>query len=380
MVKYECPSCQIKKSDIFIKSLGNLVEPFLITNERKAFSRKFTFNERMLNLQTSRPENKKFIMIRCLKLDSKGYSLNWPYNASISVDREDIMKLELKGLYSKTRADYPIYYYFEENDLEDNYHYMNKKFARSHKELKETNEICVFNNWVPGMNDNFYYAVSIEIVEIIRNISDVVRFTKVEDDYVKLKNKFFSAEMEESVSISLLDCYTEKPIEMPARGDNCLHLAAFDLETYLIQNRAKKRYTCPICSKKITGVYVDKLVLDYIKKHKDKKEMLITKDMKVGELNGSALVTKSKEVIDLTDDLSDNEDTDMSSKKSPVRRTPENRSFLVTFEDNLSKKNQLNKKRKRDTHLEFDMFIRRSSLMFFNDFKQLSKSNLLGNN
>jgi hypothetical protein len=345
MTKYECPPCQLKKSDVFIKHLANLAEPFLITTEQRAFSRKFVFNyERFMEIAPSKKENKRFIMIRCLKLDSKGYTIAWPYNATLSVNREDVMRVELKHLYGKTRTDYPFIYYFNDTDLEDNYHSLNFKFARNYKGLKNTNELSLLNQLMVNQDDKFHYVVSIELVEVVKSVADVIKTTKYETNLEKLREKFFSNEIEESFTISLLDCFTDKPIQYPARGVGCPHPAVFDLESYLKQNRIKKRYTCPICNNKIPDLYLDGFIDKTIKENQDRTEICVTRDMKIREKGfiqpKTEVKSKKREVIDLSmDDNSDNvtEDTDLSNQKAKPSKTRLNSIIQVTSQKVIEK-------------------------------------------
>lgn len=48
-------------------------------------------------------------------------------------------------------------------------------------------------------------------------------------------------------------------IETPVRGKNCKHVQCFDLETYLLMNKAQPNWECPVCSKK---TLTDDLIVD----------------------------------------------------------------------------------------------------------------------
>ena len=50
-----------------------------------------------------------------------------------------------------------------------------------------------------------------------------------------------------------------------------MHLPVFDLETFLIMNRRNKKFECPFCKRIANRLYIDGMILNYIKEE-DKKD------------------------------------------------------------------------------------------------------------
>ena len=52
------------------------------------------------------------------------------------------------------------------------------------------------------------------------------------------------------ISLNTLCPFTMIPINEAARGEHCLHLQCFDLNTFISANAKHKRWQCPICNRR----------------------------------------------------------------------------------------------------------------------------------
>ena len=52
------------------------------------------------------------------------------------------------------------------------------------------------------------------------------------------------------ISLNTLCPFTMIPIDEAARGEHCLHLQCFDLNTFIHMNAKHKRWQCPICNRR----------------------------------------------------------------------------------------------------------------------------------
>jgi hypothetical protein len=66
-----------------------------------------------------------------------------------------------------------------------------------------------------------------------------------------------------SISVHLKDPTTLEPMCLPARGEACAHTRSFDLFTYLRDNLASNKWSCPVCKARVlpASLFVDTLQL-----------------------------------------------------------------------------------------------------------------------
>lgn len=297
--RYQCPSCQLKESDPYIKVVQTLMQPLLIKNEGVDMKVQMSFqispevSKAVMNIKVN--TNQVYIMIRCLRLDNEGYEHHWPFNCSVSLNGVNLKSFTLPKYppRSRSRMDYPIVFYNKIDDisLNNNYHNLNKdhmfpmaktiNFSPTAKNILETKSEFKKND-----NDKYSYCISVDLVEVIRDTEEVISKIPVITDLSHLrtlfKNEENSSENERLVfseKVSLLDCYTRsQKIKLPARSINCSHMAVFDLKYYLMINRKNKSYDCPLCRKKATRLYVDGHVKKVIDDNKDLEEVMLNPD------------------------------------------------------------------------------------------------------
>ena len=68
------------------------------------------------------------------------------------------------------------------------------------------------------------------------------------------------------IKVALSDPITTKQIRIPVRGDNCKHLTAFCLETYLknLKSTDFKKMECPQCKKLILDFKIDFYLIEIL--------------------------------------------------------------------------------------------------------------------
>ena len=316
MQNYQCPTCQLSESDFFIKPLFNILQPTLIKNEKSdaKFSQTFQVELEFLKILEKvyliSPQNMKYVMIRCLRLEEEGYEHHWPFNCVINVNGTTLKTLNLPKYppRSKSRVDYPITFYFKPEDINQtqNYHNLHKEyffFLSRHLNLVplKKNVIDLKIDYRKNDNDKYSYVISIDLVEVIKDKEEVINSIPVVSDIKVLKsilnpnlnqivnpNSKQIDNMEEITSsekVNLIDCYTNShKIRIPVRSINCSHLKIFDLAFFLQINRKNKSYECPICKKKATRLYVDGFIAKYLKDFPNVSEVVLSQNYEISNV------------------------------------------------------------------------------------------------
>jgi len=303
MRNYQCPSCQLKESDFFIKPIYNILQPTLIKNEKieVVFKREFQVNSdfgkftQNLLINNTQKKNFNYVMIRCLRLDREGYEHHWPYNCSIYLNNNQLKSLLLpkNPPRSRSRVDYPLTFYFKVEDIANNYHSLNNNYSFLLNKLmclqpfkKNTLEIKI--DFPNNDNDVYSYVLSIDLVELLKDKEDVIKNISVVND-VKTLMSYVNVNINEAedfqmnVKINLIDSYTNsKRIKIPARSFNCKHLSVFDLGFFLDINRKNKSYQCPVCKTKATRVYIDGFFVKYLKDNPNSSEVVMSPNYQIG--------------------------------------------------------------------------------------------------
>lgn len=289
MEKYICPYCQMKYFDPCIKVIENLLSPSLIQYQPlKTNKVEYSLNMDIDKLKASKEFNlyTSFIIIHCLQVNEEGFTYKWPLNSIIKVNNKVLQEIP-EDATKKHLELQPVVFTFcaniEKKANEFGYKYFpyNQPIHRVNEnlvKLKETQiEISILErtkNLSP-----MDYIVSVDFVKVmdgsevansihlLRNKSKIQTMVKKNDDML------FDTSKEE---VSLLDIYTgEKRIELPCRGLGCHHLSVFDLTSFVVLNRKKRKYKCPICGKNTRLIYVDWFILNLIKLHPMDTKLLI---------------------------------------------------------------------------------------------------------
>ena len=295
MRNYLCPTCQIIKGGLFYNIIYTLLEPALFEIEsNKENHGTYSFipdTDIYPKINKIVKDDPEFIIIRCLRFDKNGFSFHWPKMAKIYLNNKLILDFTQKGSKKKDR----MIALMSKKDFEseDN---MNNKILLYDANIviiddyiydKRPNRIEIEVNYCQEDNvEHTNFAISIDCCEILREPSEIMKKVPTYKEKSKLKELLTKNEDENNVlstkeKINLLDLYTESErIKLPARGINCCHLNVFDLETFLLLNRKTNKYQCPYCKRYANNLYIDGIILDFIKNKNnfDVDEILIDKD------------------------------------------------------------------------------------------------------
>ena len=288
MTKYLCPECQIKTSDIFVIILNQMLSPSLFrSNNLKKILQTFSFIpdlEYFNSIPKHNSNDDSFIIIRSLRFDQEGFSFHWPRNAQVFLNGLPI--LNLVGAGPKSKLDKPIVFAFSETIDNKKNDIHNFPYDLPLLNIKDYIKDCRNNRLEilidPGKKeiDKNVYAIAVDYCEVIKDVEDVIKTIEVIEDKNKLKDfltkngGYLSKEI-----ISLIDVFTEtEKVHLPSRGFDCCHLGIFDLKTFLIMNRKTKKYECPLCKKIANKLYIDGIILNYLKAEEYKKKTKLLLD------------------------------------------------------------------------------------------------------
>jgi hypothetical protein len=327
MLNYECPSCQLIKADPFMKILANILSPTLIpySNNNSSISNNFvipsivvsewTLNSIISGGQIASEANPKFILVRCLRLDSTGYEHHWPMNSSIKINDNKFTRsfYSPKDVITATqRKDHPLCFLIKDIDEVENIHNFNQKFIFKAKDVfdfQKPNKIEIYNDVRENYKDIYSYVISIDYIEICQDVSSVIKSIPIITDINRLKGILQAANSQQQLDvnyedISLIDIYAggnnEKRIALPARSLLCQHLSVFDLRTYL-HLRRNKNYSCPFCKRKAVNLYVDGFLKKLIDEKQDLTYLSISKDYRVQPVSSWKIPSSIREKFPQTD-------------------------------------------------------------------------------
>jgi len=114
------------------------------------------------------------------------------------------------------------------------------------------------------------YYMEVNIVESI-DVEDMVKLVqhnnilcsmslKTKEKTVEMLNVSDSDVVEPlSYNFSLLCPISKLKMKLPSRSINCRHIQCFDLRTFILLNKIKSNWTCPICK---TSILMEELVVD----------------------------------------------------------------------------------------------------------------------
>ncbi len=316
---YECHECQFIKMDYFFTNPRSLMKKIFVKNDSKEiFSNGFEFNlqninlKKEYNLNKSKNKNSILIVFRSLRFDSRGFEHHWPFNFFVSFNSDKCKKehILIGAPRAKTRVDFPLFFYFDKNDAE--------KIRKNHFVPQDNlfNFLDVFNDksnilnikidFSANLKDKFSYYFSLDVVDYIENISEVINLLpnydsesvilkkvlmkeaeKEEEDLSNNMNNINKVKSKSNKSlnydiifsrekISFLDVYTStKRIEFPGRSSNCRHFSVFDIKNYFIYSRKKQYSECPICKVKCVDLYLDKVIEKVMQQNIDKTEVWV---------------------------------------------------------------------------------------------------------
>ena len=216
-------------------------------------------------------------MLRCLRLDSKGYENHFPMNCQVNINNKllEIFDWPKNPPRAKSRIDEPFVFTMANTNTKSVAHFKkNRIFDIEKFFVGKKNEIRISNDYFKNDNDKFNYAISLDMVEF-NDVEAVVLDITTLNNLKEMQNLYDQSQCEMFVNtkISLMDIYTRsKKIEIPARSINCNHfkvnihfIKVFDLKAFLNINKSLKTYNCPVCNKKAVNLYIDGFLQDWMK-------------------------------------------------------------------------------------------------------------------
>ena len=391
MPNFLCPKCQIVKGCLFYNILYTLLEPALFELEPRknnhgcyAFIPDLKLYPKIGKINRANPV---FILIRCLKFDKRGFSYHWPRLSKIYLNEKLIIDFTLKGSKKQDRmiclvSEDILRSYESESDniswdsssgINDNYQNFRSKNLIYDANIvviedyiydKRPNRLEINVNYILEENlESTNFAVSIDCCEIIRDPEEIIKKVPVYREKRRLKELLTKNEDENTVNngslstllekINLMDLYTEtEKIKLPSRGINCCHLNVFDLRTFLLLNRKTNRYQCPYCKRYSINLYIDGIILDFLrnKKNYDVEEILIDK-----EHNILSYIHKNTNLL-VNDE-----------KKGKLYNINKSKNS-----NDISKKELFDKNKKFEVHLNPQENINNSNRSFFSNNKNIN--------
>jgi hypothetical protein len=281
MAFYECPSCQIRKSDPFLISHGYLISPTFFQAKDIKRGIEFTINEECVKFLNQDDGISRVLMIRCIRQTPPFYEIHFPKNVTILINKKPIKKFitPLNILLSKERRDQPIVLYTNQSVKTNNFHNFKELYHMINLELKVKNSFEIINENLEK-NDNTLFVWCIEKIEIIKNVDELIKTIPLTPDFTKMcLNGIIKDKLIQKIKIPLIDPYNKERIQIPVRSFNCLHFNVFDLKTFLALRR-NKLYNCPYCNKKAINLYVDQKLKTLL----DTNKMITQCDILNGEI------------------------------------------------------------------------------------------------
>lgn len=291
MKTYICPQCQFHKLDFHLKSVSQILAPSIITPiPKKNTTHKFTFS---MNFQDFPSKTGRFfylLIVRCLKLTDKGYSVEWPINALIKINKSQIKVNNV--------ANCPLYFSIIEH-LNDKlkthypYHLIKDCFTDEGNDKPNNTLILYINNKDNSHNEpnQNSYVITIEYVSVdlsIKKIKESIPKLNNQSDICIMLSKGNSMLSNETVELMDMFYTMTGYIGIPARGIDCAHFTCFDLDKFLHLAKTSKspvKYHCPICKQPCNMLYIDEVMMELIKKGKEmnKKKVVLDNNMNVIE-------------------------------------------------------------------------------------------------
>lgn len=235
--KFICISCQLKLLNPSDEVLQFLIAPFVLT-ENKEKSRQFTYSN-PLKTEISDLRTGVEVQLRCIKVQSPGFSISWPKGGSLIVNKKII-----KEFKSGKRKDFSI-------DISILLHV-------------GTNEIGFIKKQDP--DDYCLALVKVKKHPTEELFQRFLKNPKPAEKFLKIVQKNFLPENEVKPSLIKVEVkcpYSLQTIKTPARGKKCEHINCFDLFNFIeFQKFENYVWKCPVCKGPAYDVYVDGYLLE----------------------------------------------------------------------------------------------------------------------
>lgn len=277
MSKYLCPNCQFKHSDIFTKNLHPLILKSKIvtskTNDTKASFSFFITNEQLQTFSKDNKSNNHFISIQCLLLNKDGFTLEWPLNSTLSINKKKVLNIPKKKYFSQYEKKSIILSWNEDHKevaFDYNYYPYDQNIIQVKEYLFDNINNILEIEINKRDNEELIYCITADVIEVF-NFDEAIKEIRVVNDkklmseHYKLLNSIDIQTQMTKEKMTLIDLYTKnKRISFAGRGLLCKHLKVFDIKSFINANRKNRTYNCPICNMNSNIVYIDGFIQDII--------------------------------------------------------------------------------------------------------------------
>jgi len=243
MNTYECPPCQFKNFNVYFTNLESIVPPKLIPyapkDQEYLIEFKLTDDQRSKVTFPSDLLAMRCLIIRCLRIDSKGYEHHWPMNCGVEIYENNNKYGGRHVIFNQTfiwkktpprahpRVDFPICYKMFGSITDKAYHFYSRDTFDDISKIKLNKPYTIKLKNLINLNpdDKNSYVISVDIVEINKINEQVLRKIKTFSEPKQLKllmkknEDFLNYEI-----VSFICQYSCKRISLPGRGYDCLHL------------------------------------------------------------------------------------------------------------------------------------------------------------
>ena len=280
---YICYLCQINSYDFFSKRIQRILNP--IKFETNTINTTSNSNSSLKNtvkgifkLNINQIKNNQFLLFHIYKFSERGYMYEIPQGIIITLNNKKI----LENNFVDHKKYIPLI--FISNEF-NKFHYFKRIIGNVHDffNYKNTNvnylniTILINEKYNNCSNKYIIYCDLVENSETQKIISNIKCYNDVNiiKGFLEEKNKLNVNE-----NIFFIDCYSQTDfITLPSRGLYCKHLSVFDFNKYLAVDKISRRYTCPICMKKLGIPYIDmkmkEIFEDCYKKMKDENKKFV---------------------------------------------------------------------------------------------------------
>lgn len=246
---YICPICMLSSFDPWTKHISSICKLFPLLH---------SLNPTKISFNYIQNKEEDFLIIRCLKISSSGYSLDWPKNSQIILNNKTLIE-NSNNVFKKKSKGIAIFSLKKKIGLKKTNIFDFKQF------IEQKNHLTISSR----NSDSSIYFISIDTIKSNDSIQDIIKEAKIFNEInaikglVGINNEIKIA----SEKIDLIDVYTGiNKVKIPVRGINCIHLSIFDLKTFLLFTKKSKKSVCPICNKLTGEVYIDGIIYEKIKK------------------------------------------------------------------------------------------------------------------
>ena len=276
---YICYLCQINSYDFFSKRIQRILNPIkfetnTINNTSNSKSALKNTVKGIFKLNLNQIKNNQFLLFHIYKFSERGYIFEIPHGITITLNNKKI----LENNFIDHKKYYPLIFIGNEYNT---FHYFKKIIGNIHDFFNYKNTNVNYLNITIQINEKYkncnnkyiIYCDLVENLETQKIMNNIKCYNDVNiiKGFLEEKNKLNINE-----NIFFTDCYSQIDyITLPARGLYCKHLSVFDFNKYLAVDKISRRYTCPICMKKLGIPYIDmkmkEIFEDCYKKMKEEK-------------------------------------------------------------------------------------------------------------